>query len=45
MRRQCPYFCPPENIEEGEPGEYIYKRKYRFIFGQPGKHNDHIPSC
>ena len=38
----APYFCPPENIEEGEPGEYIYKRKYRFIFGQPGKHNDHI---
>lgn len=38
----APYFCPPEEIEEGEPGEYIYKRKYRFIFGQPGKHNDHI---
>jgi Uncharacterized enzyme involved in inositol metabolism len=38
----APYFCPPENVEEGEPGEYIYKRKYRFIFGQPGKHNDHI---
>ena len=38
----APYFCPPENIEEGEPGEYIYKRKYRFIFGQPGRHNDHI---
>lgn len=38
----APYFCPPENIEEGEPGEYIYKRKYRFVFGQPGKHNDHI---
>ncbi|MDD3164351.1 MAG: 5-deoxy-glucuronate isomerase [Oscillospiraceae bacterium] len=37
-----PYFCPPENVEEGEPGESIYKRKYRFIFGQPGKHNDHI---
>ncbi|MDO4621433.1 MAG: 5-deoxy-glucuronate isomerase [Eubacteriales bacterium] len=37
-----PYFCPPENVEEGEPGEYIYKRKYRFIFGQPGKHNDSI---
>lgn len=37
-----PYFCPPEEVEEGEPGEYIYKRKYRFIFGQPGKHNDHI---
>lgn len=38
----APYFCPPEQIEEGEPGEYIYNRKYRFIFGQPGKHNDHI---
>lgn len=38
----APYFCPPEEVEEGEPGEYIYKRKYRFIFGQPGKHNDHI---
>lgn len=38
----APYFCPPEQVEEGEPGEYIYKRKYRFIFGQPGKHNDHI---
>ena len=37
-----PYFCPPENIEEGEPGEYIYKRKYRYVFGAPGKHNDHI---
>ena len=37
-----PYFCPPENVEEGEPGEYIYKRKYRYIFGAPGKHNDHI---
>ena len=37
-----PYFCPPENVEEGQPGEYIYKRRYRFIFGQPGKHNDHI---
>ncbi len=38
----APYFCPPENVEEGEPGAYIYKRKYRFIFGAPGKHNDHI---
>lgn len=38
----APYFCPPENIEEGEPGEYIYKRKYRFIFGKPGSRNDHI---
>ena len=38
----APYFCPPENVEEGEPGEYIYKRKYRFIFGQPGKHNGEI---
>lgn len=38
----APYYCPPENVEEGEPGTYIYKRKYRFIFGAPGKHNDHI---
>lgn len=38
----APYFCPPENVAEGEPGEYIYKRRYRHIFGQPGKHNDHI---
>lgn len=38
----APYFCPPEAVLEQEPGEYIYKRKYRFIFGQPGKHNDHI---
>ena len=37
-----PYFCPPDGIAEGEPGEYIYKRKYRHIFGQPGKHNDDI---
>lgn len=38
----APYFCPPENVEEGEPGEYIYKRKYRYIFGQPNKHNGDI---
>ena len=38
----APYFCPPENVEEGEPGEYIYKRKYRYIFGQPNKHNGGI---
>lgn len=38
----APYFCPPEQVEEGEPGTYIYKRKYRFIFGQPGKHNGEI---
>lgn len=37
-----PYFCPPEQMEEGQPGTYIYKRKYRFIFGAPGKHNNHI---
>lgn len=37
-----PYFCPPTAVKEGEPGEFIYKRKYRFIFGQPGKHNDQI---
>lgn len=37
-----PFFCPPEGVEEGEPGTHIYKRKYRFIFGAPGKHNDHV---
>ena len=37
-----PCFCRPEDVEEGEPGTYIYKRKYRFIFGAPGKHNDAI---
>jgi 5-deoxy-glucuronate isomerase len=37
-----PYYCPPEAVEEGEPGAHIYKRKYRFIFGSPGKHNDNI---
>lgn len=38
----APFFCPPEQIEEGQPGTYIYKRKYRFIFGAPGKWNDSI---
>lgn len=38
----APYFCPPDQIHEYEPGEYIYKRRYRHIFGQPGKHNDNI---
>ncbi len=38
----APYFCPPEEVEEGQPGTYIYKRKYRFIFGAPGKPNDKI---
>lgn len=37
-----PYFCPPEQIKESEPGTYIYKRKYRIIFGAQGKHNCHI---
>jgi len=37
-----PYYCPPGDVEEGEPGTYIYKRKYRFIFGAPGKHNDYV---
>lgn len=38
----APFFCPPEQVEEGQPGTYIYKRKYRFIFGAPGKHNSGI---
>lgn len=38
----APFFCPPDMVEEGQPGTYIYKRKYRFIFGAPGKPNDKI---
>ncbi|MTI65116.1 MAG: 5-deoxy-glucuronate isomerase [Firmicutes bacterium] len=37
-----PYFCAPEDVEEGNPGAYIYKRKYRFIFGPPTKHNSDV---
>lgn len=37
-----PYFCRPEDVEEGVPGDLNFKRKYRFIFGPPGKHNDQI---
>lgn len=37
-----PYFCPPTDIEEGEPGAQLWKRKYRFIFGPSGKHNGEI---
>lgn len=38
----APYFMPPQEVNEYEPGEYIYKRRYRHIFGQPGTHNDSI---
>lgn len=38
----APHFCTPDNVEEGNPGEYIYKRKYRYIYGQPNKHNGNI---
>ncbi len=38
----APFFCPPGQVEEGQPGTHIYKRRYRFIFGAPGKHNDGI---
>lgn len=27
-------------VVEGQPGEYIYKRKYRYIYGQQGNPND-----
>lgn len=37
-----PYFCPPTNVEEGEPGAQMWKRKYRFIFGPEGKHNGSV---
>lgn len=38
----APYFCPPTDIEEGQPGAQMWKRKYRFIFGPEGKHNGSI---
>ena len=38
----APCFVEPKDIEETEPGTYIYKRKYRKVFGQPGTHNDKI---
>lgn len=37
-----PYFCEPKDVEEGSPGENIWKRKYRFIFGPLGKHNGNV---
>lgn len=37
-----PYFLRPEEVVESEPGEYIYKRKYRRLFGQPGTSMDTI---
>jgi len=37
-----PYFCPPNDVEEGAPGEQMWKRKYRFIFGPESKHNGNV---
>lgn len=39
-----PYLVTPDEVEEGEPGNaaMLMKRKYRHIFGMPGKKNDHI---
>lgn len=37
-----PYLCTPDNVEEGTPGAEKWRRKYRFIFGPAGRHNDHI---
>ena len=37
-----PYFCAPENVDEGTPGAMNMKRKYRFIFGPPGQNNDGV---
>jgi len=37
-----PYFCGPDDVEEGSPGAHIWKRKYRFIFGPKDKHNGDI---
>ncbi len=37
-----PYFCVPNDVEEGSPGAHIWKRKYRFIFGPKSKHNGDV---
>jgi len=37
-----PYFCTPENVDEGTPGAMNMKRKYRFVFGPPGQNNDTV---
>ncbi|SKA67087.1 5-deoxy-glucuronate isomerase [Desulfobaculum bizertense] len=37
-----PYLCTPDNVEEGIPGAEKWRRKYRFIFGPKGMHNDHV---
>lgn len=37
-----PYFCTPDDVDEGTPGALNMKRKYRFIFGPPGQNNDSV---
>ncbi len=37
-----PHFLTPDMVVEGNPGEYIYKRKYRYLYGQAGNPNDKI---
>jgi 5-deoxy-glucuronate isomerase len=38
----APFFCRPDDVEEGVPGDLNFKRKFRFVFGPPGEHNDQI---
>jgi 5-deoxy-glucuronate isomerase len=37
-----PFFCRPDDVEEGIPGALNWRRKYRYVFGPPGKKNDHV---
>ncbi len=34
-----PFFCKPDDVEEGTPGAFNWRRKYRFIFGPVNRAN------
>lgn len=37
-----PFFCEPKDVEEGTPGAFNWRRKYRFIFGPPTRNNSNV---
>ncbi|MBF7096737.1 5-deoxy-glucuronate isomerase [Alkalibacter mobilis] len=37
-----PFQSLPCDVEEGDPGHYNWRRKYRWIFGPQGKNMDHV---
>lgn len=38
----APFQSLPKDVEEGDPGHYTWRRKYRWIFGPYGKNMDQI---